>query len=50
LDDPWLSGRSYSLKVGNRPMAYILEEEEEELSPKSFPVHYLLITLSSDDI
>jgi hypothetical protein len=30
LDDPYLDGRTYSLEVGNRPMAYTLEAEEEE--------------------
>jgi hypothetical protein len=30
LDDPWLDGKTHSLKVRNRPVAYILDEEEEE--------------------
>jgi hypothetical protein len=25
-DDPWIDGRAYYVEVGNRPMAYILEE------------------------
>jgi hypothetical protein len=28
LDDPQLGGRTYFLEVGNRPMAYTLEEED----------------------
>jgi hypothetical protein len=32
LDDPQLDGRIYSLEVGNRPTAYILEEENTKLS------------------
>jgi hypothetical protein len=28
--DKWLNGRTYSVEVGNRPMAHNLEEEEEE--------------------
>jgi hypothetical protein len=30
LDDPWLDGKTHSLEAGNRPVAYILEVEEEE--------------------
>jgi hypothetical protein len=30
LDNPQLDGKTHSLEVGNRPVAYILEAEEEE--------------------
>lgn len=33
-DDPWLDGRTSSLEVGYRSMAYTLEENDEDiLSP-----------------
>jgi hypothetical protein len=31
IRDPWLDGKTHSLEVGNRPAAYILEVEEEEI-------------------
>jgi hypothetical protein len=27
-DDPYLDGRTYSLEIGNRPMAYVLEKKK----------------------
>jgi hypothetical protein len=30
IGDPWLDGKTHSVKVGNRPAAYILDVEEEE--------------------
>jgi hypothetical protein len=30
MDDPHLDGSTYSLEVGNRPIASTFEEEEEE--------------------
>jgi hypothetical protein len=30
-DDPWLDGKTHPVEVGNRPAAYILEVEEEEI-------------------
>jgi hypothetical protein len=36
-DDPHLEGRTHSLEVGNRPLAYALEKEEEEEDDEANP-------------